>query len=62
MEETKMETSEVINRPEFPMSVEFGKPGLRHKIYYKDSKDLSNKLAMAFTAEGMILKKQGETK
>lgn len=55
-----MEKTEVVNRPEFPMSIEFGKPSMRHKIYYKDNNDLAEKISVALTAEKLILKKQGE--
>ena len=39
-----MEEQVVINKTEKPHSFEFGKPGNRFKIYFKDTDDLQSQL------------------
>jgi len=45
IEKTQENTSFVINETEKPNSFEFGKASFRHKIYYKDIKELKQHIA-----------------
>ena len=54
VEETKIQIREVEKQIDFLSSFEFGKVGMRHKIYYREFEEGEKRIVNAFKLESMV--------